>query len=277
MIAAYVADTDALGLGRPDHEPRATETIGPIVELIEALIERGHAYESGGDVYFRVRSFDAYGRLSNRDPDDDGPGRGGRRRRAQGGAARLRALEGAQGGRGHVLAEPVGRRAARLAHRVLGDGGGAARPRVRDPRRRLRPRLPAPRERDRPDRGGARAGRWPGSGCTTGWSRPAPTRRCRSRSGNIFLLGEAIDAYGAEAVVGFLVSGHYRQPIAFGERALRAVRGRATSGSASSSAAGPASRTGERDRGGRGARARPSSTRSPTTSTPRGRWPSSSR
>src|SRR5918999_4541150 len=70
MTAAYVADTDALGLGRPDSEPKATETIDEIVALIEALIEGGHAYESGGDVYFRVRSFDGYGKLSNRDPDD---------------------------------------------------------------------------------------------------------------------------------------------------------------------------------------------------------------
>src|SRR3712207_3528908 len=39
MTAAYVADTDALGLGRPDHEPLASETIGPIVALIEELVE----------------------------------------------------------------------------------------------------------------------------------------------------------------------------------------------------------------------------------------------
>ena len=186
MIAAYVADTDALGLGRPDHEPKATETIGPIVALIEDLVDSGHAYESSGDVYFRVRSFPAYGQLSNRDTDADGPGRGGRQRRAQGGPARLRALEGAQGGRGHVLAEPLGRRPSRLAHRVLGDGRGSARARVRDPRRRLRPRLPAPRERARPDRGRARApagedldaqrdGRRRGR-------RPARPRRWRSRS-----------------------------------------------------------------------------------------------
>ena len=70
MIDAYVEDTDRLGLGRPDAEPRATATIAEIVELIEALIEGGHAYESGGDVYFRVRSFDGYGKLSNRDPDE---------------------------------------------------------------------------------------------------------------------------------------------------------------------------------------------------------------
>ena len=98
MIAAYVADTDALGLGRPDHEPRATETIGPIVALIETLIEGGHAYESEGDVYFRVRSFDALRAPLQPRPRLDGPGRGGRSRRAEGGAARLRPLEGAQGG-----------------------------------------------------------------------------------------------------------------------------------------------------------------------------------
>jgi cysteinyl-tRNA synthetase len=70
MIRAYLEDTDRLGLGRPDDEPVASETIPDIVALIEALIERGHAYESGGDVYFRVRSFHGYGKLSNRDPDE---------------------------------------------------------------------------------------------------------------------------------------------------------------------------------------------------------------
>jgi cysteinyl-tRNA synthetase len=69
MTDAYRQDTDALGLGRPDAEPLATETIPEIVALIEALVESGHAYESGGDVYFRVRSFDGYGKLSNRDPE----------------------------------------------------------------------------------------------------------------------------------------------------------------------------------------------------------------
>src|SRR5437588_7988338 len=44
MTAHYRADTDALGLGRPDHEPLASETIGPIVDYIAALVERGHAY-----------------------------------------------------------------------------------------------------------------------------------------------------------------------------------------------------------------------------------------
>src|SRR3984957_970800 len=44
MTAAYVRDTDALGLGRPDHEPLASQTIDQIIEHISALVERGHAY-----------------------------------------------------------------------------------------------------------------------------------------------------------------------------------------------------------------------------------------
>jgi cysteinyl-tRNA synthetase len=44
MTAHYRADTDALGLGRPDHEPLASETIGPILEQIGALVDSGHAY-----------------------------------------------------------------------------------------------------------------------------------------------------------------------------------------------------------------------------------------
>jgi cysteinyl-tRNA synthetase len=69
MTQAYFDDTSRIGLGRPDHEPLATETVPEIVALIEALVERGHAYESGGDVYFSVPSYEQYGELSNRDPD----------------------------------------------------------------------------------------------------------------------------------------------------------------------------------------------------------------
>src|SRR5690349_21133360 len=84
MTAAYIADTDALGLGRPDHEPLASETIGPRVELIERLVETGHAYAADGDVYFSVRSYPAYGEISHRQVDqmDQGePREGGGRKR----------------------------------------------------------------------------------------------------------------------------------------------------------------------------------------------------
>jgi cysteinyl-tRNA synthetase len=67
---AYVADTDRLGLGRPDAEPRVTEAIPEIIALIARLVERGHAYPSDGDVYYRVDSFEGYGRLSGRRLDE---------------------------------------------------------------------------------------------------------------------------------------------------------------------------------------------------------------
>ncbi len=66
MTERYERDTDRLELGRPDHEPRAADTIDAIVALIGDLIDGGHAYAAGGDVYFRVGSFPDYGKLSNR-------------------------------------------------------------------------------------------------------------------------------------------------------------------------------------------------------------------
>ncbi len=69
-IDNFYKDMDALGVLRATYEPRATEHIREIIELIETLIEKGHAYESGGDVYFRVRSFPKYGELSHRNIDE---------------------------------------------------------------------------------------------------------------------------------------------------------------------------------------------------------------
>src|SRR5262245_12723735 len=60
----FFEDTNDLGLGRPDVEPRATETIAEIVRFIEELIESDHAYVANGDVYFSVGSSEGYGRLS---------------------------------------------------------------------------------------------------------------------------------------------------------------------------------------------------------------------
>ena len=68
--AWFFEDTDGLGLGRPDLEPRATETIPEIVEFIQALVERDLAYVAGGDVYFRVAHYPAYGELSGAKLED---------------------------------------------------------------------------------------------------------------------------------------------------------------------------------------------------------------
>ena len=60
----YIEDTDGLGLGRPDVEPTAVETVPDQIAMIEELIERGFAYQSEGDVYFRVKRYPEYGNLS---------------------------------------------------------------------------------------------------------------------------------------------------------------------------------------------------------------------
>ena len=70
FTAAYVADTDRLGIQRPDLEPRATETIPEIIDLICQLVSAGHAYAAHGSVYFRVRSFAEYGKLSKQRIDE---------------------------------------------------------------------------------------------------------------------------------------------------------------------------------------------------------------
>jgi cysteinyl-tRNA synthetase len=76
MTAHYIADTNALGLGRPGHEPLASETMDAIVRLIADLIASDHAYVADGDVYFRVRSDRGYGSLSHRSVDDMDQGEG---------------------------------------------------------------------------------------------------------------------------------------------------------------------------------------------------------
>jgi cysteinyl-tRNA synthetase len=220
MIARYVADTDALGIGRPDHEPKATETIGPIVALIESLIEGGHAYESGGDVYFRVRSFDRYGALSNRDLDQMDQGE-------EAGAAELKEApldfalwKRRKEGEDTFWPSPWGDgrpgwhiECSAMAEELLGlefaiHGGGSD--------------LVFPHHENEIAQTEAARGRplakiWMHNGMV----QAGPSEKMSKSLGNIFLLGEAIEAFGGPAVVRFLVSGHYRQPIAFGEGELR--------------------------------------------------------
>lgn len=61
---------DALGCLPPTYEPRATGHVPEMIEMMRGLIERGHAYEADGSVYFDVRSFPGYLELSNQDIDD---------------------------------------------------------------------------------------------------------------------------------------------------------------------------------------------------------------
>jgi cysteinyl-tRNA synthetase len=67
---AFLKAMADLGVKRPSAQPRATETIPQMIEMILRLIERGHGYVVDGDVYFSVRSFPGYGKLSGRDIDE---------------------------------------------------------------------------------------------------------------------------------------------------------------------------------------------------------------
>jgi len=68
-IARYNEDLVALGIEKADYEPRATENIEDMIKHIQALIDKGFAYASGGDVYFNVRKFPNYGKLSGQSID----------------------------------------------------------------------------------------------------------------------------------------------------------------------------------------------------------------
>ena len=68
-INNYYQDLDSLGIAKAAFEPRATENIQEMVAYIKGLIDKGFAYQSGGDVYFNVRKFVNYGKLSNQSVD----------------------------------------------------------------------------------------------------------------------------------------------------------------------------------------------------------------
>ncbi len=69
-IRAFHEDFDRLGLLRPDAEPKATEHIPEIVALVARLVRQGKAYEVGGDVYYSVKGFPGYGKLSGKNVED---------------------------------------------------------------------------------------------------------------------------------------------------------------------------------------------------------------
>jgi cysteinyl-tRNA synthetase len=218
MTAAYEHDTARLGLGRPDHEPRASETIEGIVRLIEALIDAGHAYIAGGDVYFRVASFDGYGKLSNRPLEEMQQGEGDD-------AAEVKespqdfALwktrkpdedtwwqspwgEGRPGW--HIECSAMAEEILDLDFEVHGGGSDLVFPhheneiaQTEAARRRPLARI------------------WMHNGMVE-----LAEEKMAKSVGNIRLLHGALDEYGRDALVAYLVGGHYRKPIAFSEEAL---------------------------------------------------------
>jgi len=70
FIAEHDADMDSLNILRPTHTPKATDYIKQMIEMCETLISKGFAYESEGDIYYRVQEFKEYGKLSHRKLED---------------------------------------------------------------------------------------------------------------------------------------------------------------------------------------------------------------
>jgi cysteinyl-tRNA synthetase len=224
MTAAYIADTDALGLGRPDSEPLASETIAEIISLIEALIESGHAYQANGDVYFRVRSFDDYGKLSNRDPADMDQGE-------QAGTGSLKedhldfALwKGHKEGEDTSWDSPWGKgrpgwhiECSAMSEKELGvdfavHGGGID---------LVFPHHENEIAQTEAARAAPLAEIWMHNGLVQ-----IDEEKMSKSVGNIFQLSEAIERYGAQTVVVYLASGHYRQPLAFSDEQLEEAAAR---------------------------------------------------
>jgi cysteinyl-tRNA synthetase len=221
MAAAYREDTDRLALGRPDREPLASDTIPEIIDLIQALIDRGHAYTADGDVYFGVRSFPDYGKLSNRrlenlvaqdtgEPDEERP----LKRDPIDFALWKAQKEGedtaweAPWGRGrpgwHIECSAMAETILGVDFDIHGGGSDLVFPHHENEIAQTEA------ARDKP-----LARIWMHNGMIE-----FGEEKMAKSVGNIRLLSDALDQFGRHAFVLYLLSGHYRQPLAFSEGVL---------------------------------------------------------
>jgi cysteinyl-tRNA synthetase len=225
----YIEDTDLLGLGRPDEEPKASETIPEIVALIEELVAHELAYPAGGDVYFRVDSFCDYGRLSGRHDQDEVP----RNPSEEEEASELKedprdfALWKAHKEEEDTWWEsPWGRgrpgwhiECSAMAEKLLGPvfeihGGG------------LDLVFPHHENEIAQSRGAGRefARLW----MHNGMLRLAGEKMSKS-VGNVVSLREALETWGRESVLVFFLAGHWRKPLDFSDETMEGAERRAES------------------------------------------------
>jgi cysteinyl-tRNA synthetase len=218
MAAHYVADTDRLGLGRPDEEPLASETIGGIIALIEQLIAGGHAYAAEGDVYFAVRSDPQYGELSHRDIDqlDQGEGIEGADRKRD--PLDFALWKAEKAGEDTSWPSPWGPgrpgwhiECSAMAQELLGagfeiHGGGSD---------LIFPHHENELAQTRAATGRPLAHLW----MHVGMIRLDAEKMSKSL-GNTFGLAEAIDRHGAETLLMYFSQGHWRQPMDYDEARL---------------------------------------------------------
>jgi cysteinyl-tRNA synthetase len=214
----YFEDTSALGLGRPDVEPLATETVPEIVALIGELMARGLAYESAGDVYFRVARFPDYGRLSGARPEDMVAQEPGPRKEDPRDFALWKANKPQEDtwwpspwGRGrpgwHI-------ECSAMAEKHLGPhfeihGGG------------LDLRFPHHENEIAQSLGAGRefARLWTHNGMLE-----LRAEKMSKSVGNIVSLRTALESWGREAVLVFFLNAHYRSPVEYSDAAMEAAR-----------------------------------------------------
>jgi cysteinyl-tRNA synthetase len=218
MTARYIEDTDGLELGRPDHEPLASATIAPIIDLIQALIDNGSAYAVDGDVYFRVRSDPHYGELSHRAVDDMDQGEGVEGAQRKEDPLDFALWKAQKEGEDTAWDTPWGRgrpgwhiECSAMAEELLGvgfdiHGGGND---------LVFPHHENEAAQTRAARGEELSALW----VHNGMLQLAGEKMAKS-VGNIETLAEALAANGRDTLVMFFCGGHYRQPIAYSEDSL---------------------------------------------------------
>jgi cysteinyl-tRNA synthetase len=216
MTDHYLADTAALRLGRPDHEPLASETIQGIVDLIQALLDRDAAYAVDGDVYFRVRADPEYGSLSHRDVEqmdqgegDSDPARSQRKEDPLDFALWKAQKEGedtawdAPWGRGrpgwHIECSAMAEELLGVGFSVHGGGSDLVFPHHENEAAQTRL-----------GRGAELARIWMHNGMLE-----MRGEKMAKSVGNIALLPEVLERWGRDALLLFFAGGHYRQPIVF--------------------------------------------------------------
>jgi cysteinyl-tRNA synthetase len=218
MTAAYIADTDRLELGRPDHEPLASESLDEIIGLIERLVEAGHAYAVSGDVYFQVRSYPQYGEISHRHVDrmDQGEGvEGVERKRDPLDFALWKAHKPAEDtwwespwGQGrpgwHIECSAMAEQLLGLDFDIHGGGSDLVFPH---------------HENEAAQTFAARGTRLARAWVHNGMIRQREAKMAKS-VGNIFLLHEALDRWGRDTLIMYFLSGHYHQPVEFDDERL---------------------------------------------------------
>ncbi len=222
MTAAYTADTDRLELGRPDAEPLAGETIGPITDLIQALIDKGSAYAVDGDVYFRVRSDPRYGELSHRaidDMDQGEPVEGSRRKDDPLDFALWKAQKpgedtawDAPWGRGrpgwHIECSAMAEELLGVGFDIHGGGNDL-----------IFPHHENEAAQTRMGRGTELARIWMHNGMLQ-----LSGEKMAKSVGNIASLAEVLDEWGRDALILLFASGHYRQPLQFSDETMEQAR-----------------------------------------------------